>query len=239
MNLDGSGFPGTQRYAPVRLLGAGGMGAVYEVEDRRKGTHVALKVMLARDAARLLRFKQEFRVMAELYHPNLVRLFDLEQHDGQWFFTMELVRGQDLVEVLLNEDARGAFSTVAAVPRALVGDSADTDVEPDVSPLPIARTGRLACDPEVLVRVVLQILDALEFLHARGILHRDLKPSNILVDVDGVVRLLDFGLASRVDRAEAISHEGAIVGTLAYLSPEQYRGEPASAASDLYALGCM
>src|SRR6185437_3345149 len=155
MNLDGSGFPGTQRYAPVRLLGAGGMGAVYEVEDRRKGTHVALKVMLARDASRLLRFKQEFRVMAELYHPNLVRLFDLEQHEGQWFFTMELVRGQGLLEVLLDEDVGGAFSTVAAPPRGLSIDGSDTDVEPDLALAPPPRSGELACDPDLLVRVVL------------------------------------------------------------------------------------
>src|SRR5262245_24473605 len=98
-------FAGTQRYLPIRLLGAGGMGAVYEVEDRSTGARVALKVMLANDAARLLRFKQEFRVVAELHHPNLVRLFDLGQHEGQWFFTMELVHGQSLAEVLFRDDA--------------------------------------------------------------------------------------------------------------------------------------
>src|SRR5512140_2302040 len=105
MNRDLRGFPGTKRYAPRRLLGAGGMGAVYEVDDNTTGGRVALKMMLDDDAGRLLRFKQEFRVMAELHHPNLVRLFDLEQHEGRWFFTMELVNGQDLIEVLLSEDA--------------------------------------------------------------------------------------------------------------------------------------
>src|SRR3954470_23008256 len=96
------GFTGTKRYVPVRLLGAGGMGAVYEVEDRTHGGRVALKVMLADDPGRLLRFKQECRVMAELHHPNLVRLFELGQHEGQWFFTMELVHGHALLDVLLH-----------------------------------------------------------------------------------------------------------------------------------------
>jgi hypothetical protein len=238
MSQDFSGFPGTQRYAPVRLLGIGGMGAVYEVEDRTTGGRLALKVMLVHDAGRLLRFKQEFRVMAELHHPNLVRLFDLGQHEGQWFFTMELVHGQDLLDVLLHEDAgRHIPSLGATLPGGpLLGDveqaSQDTVIEaPEKRPI--------ACDPDVLIGVVAQILDALAYLHGRGIVHRDLKPSNILLDLDGTVRVLDFGLASRLDRTTAISQEGAIVGTLAYLSPEQYRGEAATAASDLYALGCM
>ena len=76
------------------------MGAVYEVEDTLSGAHVALKVMLSQDPQRLLRFKQEFRTVAELHHPNLVRLFDLGVEANQWFFTMELVGGQDLLEAL-------------------------------------------------------------------------------------------------------------------------------------------
>ena len=97
-------FRGPKRYAPTRLLGGGGMGAGYEVEDRATGGRVALTVMLDDDAAWLLRFKQEFRVVAELHHPNLVRLFDLGQDEGRWFFTMELVQGQDLLKVLQRED---------------------------------------------------------------------------------------------------------------------------------------
>jgi serine/threonine protein kinase len=116
MSHDLRGFQGTKRYVPRRLLGAGGMGVVYEVDDRTTGGRVALKMMLDDDAGRLLRFKQEFRVMAELHHPNLVRLFDLGQHEGQWFFTMELVHGQDLVEVLRLEDAAGmAFADAMTV----------------------------------------------------------------------------------------------------------------------------
>jgi len=242
MSLDLRGFQGTKRYAPRRLLGAGGMGAVYEVDDRTTGGRVALKMMLDDDAGHLLRFKQEFRVMAELHHPNLVRLFDLGQHEGRWFFTMELVHGQDLVEVLCQEDAAGGETSAAeVVSRGL----AETVVEDGPArgasrtAVPALRRRHIACDPDALIRIVAQILDALEFLHRHGIVHRDLKPSNILVDLDGAVRVLDFGLASRLDRALAISHDGAVVGTLAYLSPEQFRGDPASAASDLYALGVM
>ncbi len=269
MKHDLQGFAGTPRYTPLRLLGAGGMGAVYEVEDKTSGGRVALKVMVADEAGRLLRFKQEFRVMAELHHPNLVRLFDLGQHEDRWFFTMELVTGSDLLDVLLTEEpGEAATVTVAAIPRLRGGNEAlDLELEPLASRYDGGSGPRLAglppkaslrsdgpprvgpehtnpqpgpaCDPEALVRVVAQILDALEYLHGQGIVHRDLKPANILVDLEGVVRVLDFGLASRLDRDAAISQEGALVGTLAYLSPEQYRGEQASPASDLYALGCL
>ncbi|MBL9107370.1 MAG: protein kinase [Myxococcales bacterium] len=222
-------FRGTDRYVVRGLLGAGGMGAVYEVDDRTTGARVALKVMLDDDAGRLLRFKREFRVMAELHHPNLVRLFDLGQHAGRWFFTMERIHGQDLRELLRAEDGAGG-DTVSDV-STLVAD-VDAPREP-------GRPARAACDAEALVPILAQILDALEFLHGRGIVHRDLKPSNILVDVEGTVRLLDFGLASRLDERAGISHDGALVGTPAYLSPEQLRGGPASPASDLYALGVL
>lgn len=223
-------FRGTERYVPRRLLGAGGMGAVYEVDDRMTGACVALKVMLDDDAGRLLRFKHEFRVMAELHHPNLVRLFDLGQHEGRWFFTMERIHGQELLSLLRAED--GLDGATATTPSTSTASDARTTGEPH-------RVARVGCDPDALVRVVAQLLDALEFLHSRGIVHRDLKPSNILVDVEGTVRLLDFGLASRLDEKTGISRDGALVGTMDYLSPEQLRGGPASPASDLYALGVL
>jgi serine/threonine protein kinase len=238
MDQERVAFSGTPRYRPTRLLGAGGMGAVYEVEDRTTGGRVALKVMATSDASRLLRFKNEFRVMAELYHPNLVRLFDLGTHDGQWFFTMELVDGRDLLQVLLDEHA-SAFVTSSASSHEVTA-LADVHAQRErTEDAPVSAQRAPTADPALVVQVVAQILDALEFLHGHGIVHRDLKPSNILVDGDGLVRVLDFGLASRADRELRISQEGVVIGTLAYLSPEQLRGETASPASDLYALGCM
>src|SRR5262245_57945725 len=159
------GFRGTKRYVPRRLLGAGGMGAVYEVDDRATGARVALKMMLDDDAGRLLRFKQEFRVMAELHHPNLVRLFDLAQHEGGWFFTMELVHGQDLVEVLLHDDTDEGdeTSTEPAIPAAIARTIADEHVSGEEAPASPPR--RMACDPGALLPIVAQVLDALEFLH--------------------------------------------------------------------------
>jgi eukaryotic-like serine/threonine-protein kinase len=238
MNHPLKGFSGTARYAPKRLLGTGGMGAVYEVEDQTGGSRVALKLMLDANPARLLRFKHEFRVMAELHHPNLVRLFELGQHEGRWFFTMELVDGQNLVEMLLDQRSTGTSETLSHVetPPTVADRPQDSSAPTKEAP---AKRDHMACDSDVLIRVVGQILDALAYLHDRGIVHRDLKPSNILVGMDGMVRVLDFGLASRADRTMQLSQEGAIVGTLPYLSPEQWKGAPASAASDLYALGCI
>ena len=239
------GFAGTKRYRVVRPLGAGGMGEVYEVEDRASGARVALKLMLTDDPRRLLRFKQEFRLMAELHHPNLVRLFDLATEDGRWFFTMELVTGQDLLRVLVERgDELDPFAVDAAgstaAPLAATADDVDIDVGPRPAP-PVAIVGRRppACEVEPLLAVLAQLLDALEFLHGHGVVHRDLKPSNVLVDLDGRVRVLDFGLVSRIDRVDAISQDGVMVGTLAYMSPEQLDGGAATPASDRYALGCV
>ena len=247
----------TKRYEPIRLLGQGGMGAVYEVEDTVTGGRLALKVMLAPDARRLLRFKQEFRIMADFHHRNLVRLFDLGYEDDRWYFTMELVDGQSILEALIldtevdqeiasapttltpDELEEGLFAAQMTEEAGTVGDGATGagDAAPRV--VLAAKRSSPACHLDGFVAVMGQVLDALEFLHSHGVVHRDLKPGNILVDIQGVVRVLDFGLASRIDRQQAISKDGAVVGTLAYMSPEQCLGQEAGPASDLYALGCM
>ena len=235
----------TKRYLPIQLLGQGGMGAVYEVEDSETNGRLALKLMLNADARRLLRFKQEFRIMAEFHHRNLVRLFDLGYEDQRWFFTMELVDGQTLIEALrldtqVEEDAEFAPTTLTPeqVEAGLFGDSGSPDTATQ-SGTSRPRADAPSCDLDAFIVVIGQVLDALQFLHARGVVHRDLKPGNILVDVDGVVRVLDFGLASRVDRSVNISRDGAVVGTVAYMSPEQCCGSDAGPASDLYSLGCI
>jgi hypothetical protein len=130
-------FAGTKRYRVIRQLGVGGMGAVYEVEDATTAARVALKVMLTADPRRLLRFKQEFRLMAELHHPNLVRLFDLATEDGQWFFTMELVHGQDVLHVLTTAaDVDSSASTADEPVAAAAATAARAEPRPRPRPRP-------------------------------------------------------------------------------------------------------
>lgn len=211
------------------------MGVVHEVTDLETGERLALKQMMDSDARALLRFKREFRVMAELYHPNLVKLYDLGFDSGAWYFTMELVEGSTLLD-----------AAAGTVPEGL-DPSGDTGAQP--APFPTLDSGVLAA-PDVppslppgrldTIRDLLrQLLAALEFLHERGIVHRDLKPSNILVSPAGQLKLLDFGLVSSRERSQAVSQSGTIVGTVSYMAPEQFRGEEVTAATDLYALGCI
>lgn len=233
----GPPFRGTDRYRLVRPLRSGGMGAVYEVEDRETGAHLALKTMRSADPARLLRFKQEFRVIAELRHPNLVTPRDLAREGALWFFTMELIQGQDLVQLLLPEDMG---DTEDSTPDTL-GDLQLPSVlrASDCDGPPLRRPGPVACELEALEAVIGQLADALEFLHSHGIVHGDLKPSNVMVDVAGQVRVLDFGLSIRIADPLAASMVGVVSGTLPYMAPERCLGESCTPASDLYALGCL
>jgi len=236
--VDTGEFGGTRRFKRLGLLGQGGMGAVYEVEDTTSGARLALKAMLRPGPRELLRFKQEFRVMADLRHPNLARLVELGCEEGRWYFTMELVRGHTILEVLSDHDEDQEFTrtTGLAIPPHL--DTLDS-TNPLLASLDAQPTRPVACDLDALRAMLGQLLDALEYLHTHGIVHRDLKPSNVLVDLDGRVRVLDFGLASHDTSGLAISIDGAVMGTPAYMSPEQCEGKPTTTASDLYALGCI
>lgn len=219
-------FSGTARYALVRKLGSGGMGTVYDVEDKKLGRRCALKVMReAPQGGRLLRFKREFRAVCDLRHPNLVRLFELATEEGAWFYTMELIRGVDLLDAVTGEE-----SVVA-----------ETETDPSaLTAPPTGRRGaplrRSPCDFASLDGLMPQLLDALEFLHGEGLVHRDLKPSNVLVDERGCVKLVDFGI---VKLLTSPTQTAGLMGTLAYMSPEQCAGGEVTPASDLYALGCM
>lgn len=234
------------------------MGTVYEVEDRSTGEHIALKQMLSEDARQLLRFKSEFRVMADLQHPNLIRLRDLGFDEGTWFLTMDLVDGPDIFEALVGQpssppqlDAPGESLETGTrqspgvdaneqtqLPSDTVSRAEMPDSDDEARP-PITERHPPACDLDRFCDYMRQIVAALEFLHAHDIVHRDLKPSNVLVGSDGVVKLLDFGLASKTDRTQAISNTGALVGTIAYMAPEQINGQRITPATDLYALGCV
>ena len=193
-------------YEIVSLLGAGGMGEVYRAVDTDLKREVAIKVLpesLAGDADRLARFRREAEVLASLNHPNIAHIHGLEKSDGAIALIMELVEGPTLADRIAN----------GPIPL----DEA----------LPIAR----------------QIAEALEAAHEQGIIHRDLKPANIKVRADGTVKVLDFGLAKALEPRTfglAAAHHksptitspalmtgvGVLLGTAAYMSPEQAKGRP-------------
>ena len=215
-NAEGMDWRGTDRFEVVRCIGRGGMGTVYEARDRERLQRVALKTLLRFDPSALFLFKQEFRTLADVQHPNLVRLHELVATQGeQVFFTMELVRGIDFIEHVHKPEARDAEG--AAADRA--------------SPV----------DTDRLRPALRQLVEGVEAVHAAGKLHRDLKPSNVLVTPEGRVVILDFGVATDLPRgADAEQREeGSMVGTATYMAPEQaFDGSP-SAASDWYSVGVM
>jgi serine/threonine protein kinase/Tol biopolymer transport system component len=201
-------------YEVVAAIGAGGMGEVYRARDTKLGRDVALKILpdaFAHDAERLARFEREARTLAALNHPNIAAIYGVEANA----LVMELVAGEDLSRRV----ARGPI--------------------PIADALPIAR----------------QIADALEAAHDAGIIHRDLKPANVKVREDGTVKVLDFGLARTTnDEADYASHDrstsptilspavttmGVILGTAAYMSPEQAKGRPADRRADVWSFGVV
>jgi eukaryotic-like serine/threonine-protein kinase len=206
--------PGTSigRYLILAPLGAGGMGEVYRARDSSLKREVALKVLVEGplpDSAHLTRFEQESRAASALLHPHIVSIFDVGVHDGMPYLVCELVRGQTL--------------------RALLAAKS----------LPMARALELA----------VQIADALAAAHAAGIVHRDIKPENVMVTADGEAKLLDFGLAKLRARTEPtpddatipldMTRPGTLLGTLAYMSPEQVRGAPVDFRSDQFSFGLV
>jgi hypothetical protein len=197
-------------YQVVSLLGAGGMGEVYQARDTKLGRDVAVKVLpagLIHDADRLTRFQREARMLAALNHPNIATIHGLEQSDSMHYLVMELVPG----ETLALRISKGA--------------------------VPVQEALKVAC----------QLTEALEAAHEKGIVHRDLKPANVKLTPEGRVKVLDFGLAKAfsadgdvdLSQAPTLSEEGRILGTPAYMSPEQARGKPIDKRSDIWAFGCV
>ncbi|MCE9573363.1 MAG: protein kinase [Deltaproteobacteria bacterium] len=247
MNEDAIEFRGTDRFTVVRALGAGGMGAVYEVIDRERDQRLALKTLRRPDAALLYRLKTEFRALSTIHHPNLVRLGELVESGGQWFFTMELLLGDDFLQWVRPGDlVPESLSTVVAQrsPRLYQGDTLSALSTPgERDPAPVANGSYPevplgTCDHDRLRHALIGVAHGLCALHDAGLVHRDIKPSNLIVTFDRRVVLLDFGLV-RTLAASAASEEGQVMGTPAYMAPEQMSVAHTEAASDWYAVGVM
>lgn len=232
-------FRGTERFAVLRRLGEGGFGVVYEVFDRQRQVRVALKALRRLDAAALYRFKQEFRSLADVNHPNLVSLYELLVDRDEWFFTMELIDGVSLLEHLRGEGAESIAPALAGmtpdedVTRSMIarvpGDSTIASPHAPVSP---------AANLDRVRESFAQLAEGISALHEAGVIHRDIKPSNVMVNRQGRVVLLDFGLATELTPVEPGSGTG-ISGTPAYMSPEQGANLPAGEPSDWYSVGVM
>jgi serine/threonine protein kinase len=202
-------------YQITSLIGKGGMGEVYQAKDQTLGRDVAIKVLpeeFAKDADRKARFQREAKLLASLNHPNIAAIYGLEESSGTNFLVLELVEGQTLADQIKQ------------------------------GPIPV----------EEALRLALQIAEALEAAHNKGVIHRDLKPANIKVTPDGKVKVLDFGLAKAFagDKEEvnlsnsptlsdAATQQGIILGTAAYMSPEQASGKSIDKRSDIWAFGVV
>ncbi|HEY3817033.1 MAG TPA: AAA family ATPase [Polyangiaceae bacterium] len=235
------------RFEVVRRIGEGGMGVVYEALDVERGERVALKTILHRDADTIARVKHEFRALQDIHHPNLVTLRELVADADDVFFTMDLVDGVDLLTWIRGERrAAPVSSSPTAIdlrPAAVEMDThvdlpATTGDEPPPSDV-VERVGREpgAFDEARLRDVFRQVALGLSALHGAGKVHRDVKPPNVRVTPEGRVVLLDFGLVFEVDSRQVT--EGNVVGTPAYMAPEQATLQPVGPEADWYATGVM
>ena len=256
-----------ERFELQRQLGRGGMGIVYRAYDRERRTDVALKVLPRMDPGAMYGMKQEFRALTDVTHPNLVVLHELIATADQWFFTMELIEGVDLVEWVCGPDPQrlhglaeqsgetrrevppsGAFDAALTVtlqegralePREpLTEQSPSADAGGSVPPPPVR--GRTRADVGRLRAALGQLTAAISAIHEARKLHLDLKPANVMVRDDGRVVVLDFGLVRDMPLdVERATGDADVRGTPAYMAPEQARGEHLTPAADWYALGAI
>ena len=234
-------WKGTARYEIVRRIGAGGMGAVYEAFDTDRGQRVALKTLLRFSPAALYRFKQEFRTLADVHHPNLVHLYELVVSEtAPVFFTMELVPGTDFLAHVLKVVAPRTSDRPTESGRTRTQARRAASVAPPLQS-PEQSLGQSPAHFERLRAALVQLVEGVMALHGAGKLHRDIKPSNVQVTPAGRVVLLDFGVATELPRVpeEAAADDPHIVGTPRYMAPEQGAGDPPTAACDWYSVGVV
>lgn len=229
MEISTAGFQGTGRFHLERCLGRGANGVVYAAQDLKAATHLALKVLTNVHGGSLYRFKQEFRSLADLRHPNLVRLFELLSEGDHWFFTMEMIEGQNFRDYV----CRRATIDPADAP-------VDSTLGSELATHSIISNRRLGpgYDENRLRSALRQLAEGIQAVHDAGKLHRDLKPSNVLVTPAGRVVVLDFGLVAEFDR-DGLVQSMDVLGTPMYMSPEQSTALPLGAPSDWYTIGLM
>jgi len=241
-----SKFKGNERFVVESTLGQGGMGIVYRARDLQRGSVVALKTMTQRYPAALLRFKKEFRALADIAHPSVVQLYDLFAEGEQWFFTMELLEGTNFVRHVRvteryssTDRTRTEVDAISHQPTRHTHRTDISSVRPDgtrTSPLARPNSGQLVGDERRLRQALLRLLDGVLAIHASGRLHRDIKPSNVMVTPEARVVLPDFGVVGDLAEEQEGAEESG-VGTPAYMAPEQARGLRVTPAADFYAVG--
>jgi predicted ATPase/serine/threonine protein kinase len=227
------------RFQLVRELGVGGVGVVYEAYDRETESVVALKTLRLGDAGALYRFKQEFRALADVQHPHLLRLGELFCEGGKWFFTMELVRGKNFHDYVRIDGGRRELdrtlvtnpSTASSERDPSLADGSPADASANVA-------GVRGYDEERLRSSARQLALAIAALHHAGRIHRDVKPSNVLVKDDGHLVLLDFGLIEE-SRSRELLNRGELLGTPGFMAPEQVADAHVGPEADWYAFGVM
>jgi len=236
---------GQTRFDVVRCLGEGGMGIVYEAIDRENGARVALKTLPNLTAEALLRFKNEFRALADLQHPNLVGLRELIEHAGHWFFTMELVEGTDFLRWVRHERRCPPSFAPTRAWRPRPGAPMRSSSPPSSRGGPPSSlrdsapaSGGPGYDEARLRSALAQLARGLIALHGAQKVHRDIKPSNVLVTPRGHVVILDFGVVTDTAGDGVWSHD-MLVGTPTFMAPEQALGSPAGTQADWYSVGVL
>lgn len=252
---DTAEFQGTARFQIKRRLGAGGFGTVYEALDRKRNAIVALKVLRQASTNELYGFKQEFHSLAGITHRNLVTLYELFFDGNDWFFSMEFVRGTDLLTYVFSTGPLGRETykltpeeQAAAYPRtAASSDELSASGAPPEAAVFVGKSSGPSCSVcsiQRLVAMLLQLAEGLLALHGEGLVHRDIKPANVLCTWEGRVVVLDFGLAQPTSpqtelRGPGLGLPTTLAGTPDYMSPEQAAGQPLTAAADWYSVGVL